>query len=334
MFDYLVVGAGLFGATVSRELLDAGKSVMVIDKRHHIGGNCYTEVWDGITVSLYGGHAFHTNSRRIWNYVQAFADWQQYENRVKASYKGVIYSFPPNLMTYQQMGEAWTKNGPAEVERRFLVGYSTKQWARPYSEIPKHILKRIPMRTTWDDRYFTDDYQGLPIGGYTPMIERMLSGCAVELMADYLADLDYWRGQARQVIYTGPIDALYYHCLGKLEYRSLEFTHSLCKDEDVQGCPTINYTDINVPYTRRMEWKHWWKASSPVSWITEEYPAAYDGCNEPYYPVGDERSRELYRQYRQMAEVDGYIVGGRLGSYQYLNMDQAIASALKIVEGL
>jgi UDP-galactopyranose mutase len=332
MYDYLIVGAGLFGAVCARELTDAGKRVIVLDKRHHIGGNCYTETWDGITVSLYGGHAFHTNSREIWDYVNRFTEWQQYENRVKAAYRGVIYSFPPNLMTLQQMGLLEDRDG--EIRKRFFEGYTAKQWGRPFAQVPEHVIKRIPIRDNWDDRYFTDTYQGLPVGGYTPMFKRLLDGIPVETLVDYMTDPEYWRRQAERVIYSGPLDALYWHNLGRLEYRSLYFEHTHHTCEDYQGAPTINYTDIHVPYTRRMEWKHWWRTSAKTTWVTEEYPQAHTPANEPYYPVGDDTNRDLHRKYKALAQADGYITGGRLGSYQYLNMDQAIGAALRTVEGL
>jgi UDP-galactopyranose mutase len=333
MIDYLIVGAGLFGAVCARELADSGRSVLVIDKRSHIGGNCYTETWDGITTSLYGGHIFHTNSRRIWDYVNEFAEWQQYEHRVKASYKGVVYSFPPNRMTIQQIG-AIPGSLEDEIKRRFFEGYTAKQWGRPLAEVPDHVIKRIPIRDNWDDRYFTDLYQGLPMGGYTPMFERLLNGIEVELQADYMTDLDYWRSKAEQVIYTGPLDELYWCNMGRLKYRSLRHEHQLHAQSDFLGCATLNYADLSIPYTRKMEWKHFWRASTPYTWVTTEYPQAYDGTNEPYYPVGDEPNRALYQQYKEIAKQNGYIVGGRLGSYQYLNMDQAIGAALATVERL
>lgn len=329
--DYLIVGAGLFGATVARELMDAGKSVLVIDRRNHIGGNCYTEVQDGIIYNVYGGHIFHTHNKRIWEYASRFTNWQQYEHRVKAQYLGTIYSFPPNKMTLQQMDLRAHQNIEAEIRCLFFKGYTEKQWGRKIDEVPAHILKRIPIRNNWDDRYFDDPYQGLPLNGYTPMIQQMLKGAKIELEADYLDERDYWRSKAARVIYTGPLDELYSCDLGRLEYRSLRFELKRHEVSDFQGCAAINYTDKLCDFTRRIEWKYWWRSErKPYTLVTTEWPQAYDGTNEPYYPVGDEPNRNLHHKYLLRAKKDGYIIGGRLGSYQYLNMDQAIGAGLTL----
>jgi UDP-galactopyranose mutase len=333
MLDYLIVGAGLTGAVVAHELRKAGRSVAVIEKRAHIGGNCYDEVRDGIRVSLYGGHIFHTNSRRIWDYLSQFTAWQAYEHRVKASYYGTIYSFPPNRMTLQQLGVQPGPEAEHKIRETFFRGYTEKQWGRRLEDVPGSIIKRIPVRDNWDDRYFADDYQGLPADGYTAMIGRMLEGVPVTLEADYLGDREYWRTKARRVIYTGPVDALYDNDLGRLEYRSLCFKHTKYDLPDWQGCATLNYTAASVPFTRTMEWKYFWRTPAlDYTWVTHEWPADYDGANEPYYPVGDDANTALYREYRERADADGYIVAGRLGAYRYYNMDQCVGAALALVE--
>lgn len=335
IYDYLIVGAGLFGSVCARELTDAGKRVLVIERRGHVGGNCADEVRDGIRISLYGGHIFHTNSRRIWNYVNRFSEWQQYEHRVKAVYQGVVYSFPPNLMTCQQLGVEPGPEADCIIKERFFRGYTEKQWGRPLEDVPASVIKRIPIRSTWDDRYFDDKYQGLPVDGYSRMIARMLDGVTVVLNADYLSDRAGWDIRARQTIYTGPLDELYGHEYGRLEYRSLHFKHTRYEVDDWQGCAVMNYTEKCVPFTRTTEWRYMWRTPKlGHTWVTHEYPAAYDGINEPYYPVGDERNNALHRQYAERAKREGLIVGGRMGSYRYINMDQAIGAALALVEKL
>ena len=329
MIDYLIVGAGLTGATLAQQLHAAGKTVRVIDKRAHIGGNCYTTTRAGIIMSLYGGHVFHTNSARIWKYVNRFTDWQQYEHRVKAHYRGNVYSFPPNLMTYQQIGIKFGPGTEHAMRHMFFEGYTEKQWGRSIADVPESVLARIPMRGDWDDRYFSDRWQGLPEGGYTPMIAAMLEGVDVDLETPYSLDKNY---NARTVIYTGPIDALLGYSLGRLEYRSLRFEHALISEYN-QGCATMNYTEADVPYTRIMQWSYWWRNAKHIGLITTEYPAEYTGNNEPYYPIETEYNREMYAAYARM--LPGNLVpAGRLGTYRYLNMDQAIGGALALAERL
>ncbi len=331
-YDFLIVGAGLFGATCARLLADAGKRVAVIEKRDHIGGNCYTEVIDGIVVHKYGGHIFHTNSRKIWDFVNQFTAWKQYEHRVKVYADGKYYSFPPNRMTLQQLGNP---NGDAKqvIKDKFFVGYSEKQWGWPFDQIPDAIIKRIPIRDNWDDRYFTDVYQGLPLGGYTPMFESLLDGIPLRLGEDFLQSPEYWKRKTDQIIYTGEIDRLFDFCYGYLEYRSLSFVNKTVAG-DYQGCATVNYPSKGVDFTRIMEWKHFaGQGSHENSVITFEYPCAYDGTNEPYYPIRDQHNAALYERYHRMLPP-WLIVGGRLGSYQYLNMDQAIGAAMKLTDKL
>ena len=344
-FDYVIVGAGLFGATCARLLTDAGKRVLVVEKRDHIGGNCHTVELDGILVQRYGGHIFHTNDFDVWQFVQRFAEWQGYEHRVQAFYHGRFYSLPVNLWTLNQVFNVNTPAGAEEAIKdpeklktlyeMFYVGYSEKQWGRPFNEIPRSIIKRLPIRTTWDDRYFSDRFQAMPVGGYTKLVERMLAGVAVELNTDFLADLSHWtNGRAWKVLYSGPIDALFAHDLGRLEYRSLVFKDTILPG-DFQGSATVNYTDREKEFTRILEHKHYWRRSIGHTWITQEYPCAHDETNDPYYPIRDETNTALYQRYAERVKQLPWLkAGGRLGSYQYLNMDQAIAQAMKLVRDL
>jgi UDP-galactopyranose mutase len=330
-WDYLVVGAGIFGATCARELADRGRRVLVIEKRGHVAGNCHTTTERGVLRSVYGGHIFHTDNRRIWDYVNRFAEFRQYEHRVKASYQGTVYSFPPNRMTCQQLGVVpGTPEAAARIKETFFDGYSAKQWGRPIDQVPGSVIRRIPIRDNWDDRYFADEFQGLPAAGYTAMVEKMLEGIRLELNTDYLDRATFWDSQAHKVIFTGPIDALCGHVLGKLDYRSLHFEDEW-HEGDYQGCATLNYTEAEVPYTRVLEWKHFWPAQTHETLVTREYPAAE---GEPYYPVNNERNQALYAQYRAYAAGNKphVILGGRLGSYKYLDMHQAIGAALRLVE--
>lgn len=331
MLDFLIVGAGIFGATCARELTDAGKKVLVVEKRNHLAGNCHTATDGGQLRSVYGGHIFHTNDASLWEYVNRFSAFRQYEHRVKAAYQGTVYSFPPNRMTCQQLGVTpGTPAAAAAIKATFFDGYSAKQWGIPIDEVPGSVVKRIPIRDSWDDRYFSDEFQGLPAAGYTPMVAAMLDGIPVELGQDYLERCAYWDFKARRVIYTGPIDALCGYVLGKLDYRSLRF-----EDEwhtgDYQGCAAMNYTDAAVPYTRVIEWRHFWPAPNGKTLVTREYPSA---TGEPYYPVNNERNRRLYDSYLKYAasQKPNVIPGGRLGSYKYYDMHQAIAAALKLVQ--
>lgn len=329
MFDYLIVGAGLFGATCARALTDAGRRVLVLEQRDYIGGNCADTEWGGIRYALHGGHIFHTNSRALWQYASRFCDWRQYEHRVKVFYRGTMYSFPPNRMTCQQLGVTFgTPEAEDAIRETFFRGYTEKQWGRALEDVPESITRRIPIRDSWDDRYFADEYQGLPAGGYSAMIANMLDGVPYELGQDYLPARESWDGKARRVIYTGALDALFRYAVGRLEYRGLTFEHRWHDTPDYQGCAAINFTERSLPYTRRMEWRHWWPASGPRTLVTTEYPA-HGG--EPYYPVGDEANRRLYAEYVRF--VPRHMrVGGRLGTYHYWNMDQTIGAALALVK--
>jgi UDP-galactopyranose mutase len=335
-YDYLIVGAGLFGATTARLLTDSGKRCLVIERRDHIGGNCFDELIDGVYVNRYGGHIFHTNNERIWRFVNKYSEWIPYEHRVKAYSNGRVYSLPPNLMTLQQLGVS--RDDPLALElirNKFFVGYSVKQWGRPYSEIPESVTRRIPIRDNWDDRYYGDRYQAMPARGYTEFIANLLDGVDVELETDYLDDDLYWNRKAAQVIYSGQIDRYYGYDLGMLEYRSLK--HVMFEaQEDIIGCATMNYPDMDVEYTRIMDWKYFGhRRTGGVGPITYEYPQGYDGSNEPYYPVPTEENRRLYRQYVERLKLAPWLhVGGRLGAYQYYDMHQAIGAAMTLVERL
>lgn len=334
-YDYLIVGAGLTGSVIARELTDAGARCLVIDKRDHIGGNVYDEIVGGIRVHRYGPHIFHTNSRRIWKYVHRFSDWDFYEHRVRAYHDGKMYSFPPNLLTYQQLGI--NADDPAllrTVYDTFFRGYSMKQWDRDFDDVPKSVIKRIPIRFDYDDRYFSDRYQGLPSGGYSAMIASMLAGIDCQLGSDFFAAQNEFERLAAKVVYTGPIDRYYDYRFWRLEYRSLEFYAHLLDVPVYQGVASVNHTGLDVDYTRIHEWRYfgWQRTAKTV--ITKEYPVAYNGKNIPYYPVSDERNKRIYRKYSELAERDGLIVAGRLGRYRYYNMDQAIAAALVLVKRL
>lgn len=333
MFDFLIVGAGLTGATIARILRDSGAVVRVVEKRDHIAGNCFDERIDGIWVNRYGGHIFHTNSKRVWDFVNRFMDWLPYEHRVKAFYQGRVYSFPPNKMTMQQIG---ANGNPADTYLKicdmFFAGYSFKQWGRTLEDLQLNVLSRIPIRDSWDDRYFSDRYQGMPAEGYTEMARRMLFGVPVELGCDYLTNRAELDKTAKRVIYTGPVDALYNYQLGKLEYRSLRFETEY-HAQTFQGCPAINYTDYTPDYTRVIEWKYFGYREAGIkhSIVTWEYPQA---GGDPYYPVNDKTNNNLFARYDALAKRDGIITAGRLGQYKYFDMDQAIGQGIQIARGL
>lgn len=334
MTDYLIVGAGLFGAASARMLADTGKSVLVIDRRNHIAGNCYDENYGGYYVNRYGGHIFHTNSKWIWNFVNRFTGFIQYEHRVKVNREGKVYSFPPNLMTFDQLGMKPSPEAEQKIREMFFEGYTAKQWGRPISEVPESVIKRIPFRYTYDDRYFSDTYQGIPEYGYTRMIERMLDSIPIELNTDF-GDIGSDISKiAKRVIYSGSIDELFGNTHGRLEYRSLSFETETKMTDNYIGCATMNYADPEIPWTRIMEWKHfgWRKVESGETVVTYEYPRSH---GDPYYPVETAENKELYKKYAQMASEYKWLkIGGRLGSYRYYNMDQVIGQALTLVKGL
>lgn len=363
-YDYLVVGAGLFGATFARKATDEGKKVFVIDKRPNVGGNVYTEKVDGIEYHKFGAHIFHTNDANVWRFVNQFTTFNRFTNSPVANYHNKLYSLPFNMYTFYQMWgvvtpeEATHKieeqrkeagiSEPKNLEEqaislvgrdiyeRLIRGYTQKQWGRPCTELPAFIIKRLPVRLTFDNNYFNAVYQGIPIGGYTKMVENMLSGIEVQLGVDYLEQREKLNALSDRVIYTGPIDAYYGYRLGALQYRSVRFENDLLDIPNYQGNATINYTDSETPYTRIIEHK-WFTFGKdengrdlPKTLISREYSSEWHQGDEPYYPVNDEKNSLLYAQYKSLADAEEKIhFGGRLGEYKYYDMDQVIDSALQ-----
>lgn len=353
MYDFLIVGAGLFGSVCARELTDAGYKCLVIDKRDHIGGNCYTENIDGINVHKYGAHIFHTSDKEIWDYVNRFATFNHFVNRPKVRYGKELYSFPINLMTlYQLFGVIDPRAAEQELDKRrikidrpanleewvltqvgqeiydkFIKGYTTKQWGRDPKELPASIIKRLPIRMTYDDNYFKDKYQGIPIGGYTQIFEKLLDGIDVETGVDFFDNRYKYESMANKIIYTGPIDKYYGYAYGKLQYRSLEFDVQRLPISDLQGNAVVNYTEENVPYTRIIEHKHFEFGTQNHTVVTLEYPKS---SGEPYYPINDETNNAIYNLYASR-ENDKVIFGGRLATYKYYDMHQVIGAALATV---
>lgn len=367
-YDYLIVGAGLFGAVCARELTDAGKRVLVIDKRPAVAGNIYTEKVEGIDVHKYGPHIFHTNDTKVWNYINRFAAFNRYTNSPIANYKGELYSMPFNMYTFNRMwgvvtpDEALAKlneqrseiaGDPQNLEEqaislvgrdiyeKLVKGYTEKQWGRDCKELPAFIIKRLPVRLTYDNNYFNALYQGIPIGGYTAMVERMLDGIEVRLNSDYLEDKAGYNELAQTVIYTGAIDAYFGFSLGYLEYRSIRFESELLAQTNFQGNAVVNYTDRETPWTRIIEhkWFAFGKDESgedlPKTYISREFSSEWKPGDEPYYPVNDAKNGELYQAYRKLADQEDHVVfGGRLGEYKYYDMDAVIASALNMCDRL
>jgi UDP-galactopyranose mutase len=356
-YDYLVVGAGLFGAVFARQAADAGKTVLVIDKRSHIGGNVYTEAVEGINVHVYGAHIFHTNDREVWDYVNRFAEFNRFTNSPVANYRGELYSLPFNMYTFNQMWgvvtpeqaeakireqrEAAGITEPKNLEEqaislvgtdiyeKLVKGYTEKQWGRPCRELPAFIIKRLPVRLTFDNNYFNARYQGIPMGGYTRMVEQMLQGIEVRLGVDYLAQKTQLDALAEMVLYTGPVDAYFGYRLGTLEYRSVRFETEVLDMPNFQGNAAVNYTDRETPWTRIIEHKWFEFGTQPKTVISREYSSEWKPGDEPYYPVNDEKNNALYRKYKELADREpGVIFGGRLGEYRYYDMDAVIASAL------
>ncbi|MBE6735665.1 MAG: UDP-galactopyranose mutase [Clostridia bacterium] len=356
-YDYLVVGAGLFGAVFAHEAVKAGFTVLVLEKRDHIAGNIYTEEVEGIDVHKYGAHIFHTSDKNIWNYVDKFAEFNNFVNSPVANYKGEMYNMPFNMNTFSKMFNISTPAEAMEVldkERaeitgepqnleeqaislvgrtvytKLVKGYTEKQWGRDCTELPAFIIKRLPVRFTYDNNYFNDRYQGIPCEGYTTMVERMLDGADVVLNTNFLDDREKWLGMADNCVYTGPIDEYFGYRLGKLEYRSLKFETEVLDEENHQGVAVVNYTDRETPYTRIIEHKHFNFGTQPKTVVTREYPTAWEEGMEPYYPVNDERNTNLYHQYAELAAGEGVLFGGRLAEYRYYDMDDTVAAALKL----
>ncbi|MCR5226127.1 MAG: UDP-galactopyranose mutase [Eubacterium sp.] len=369
MYDYLIVGSGLYGSVCARELTDAGKKVLVIDKRDHIAGNVYTEKVEGINVHKYGAHIFHTNDKRVWDYVQRFATFNRFTNSPVANYKGELYSLPFNMYTFNKMWGVVTPQEAAkkideqkaeagitepknleeqaislvgrDIYEKLIKGYTEKQWGRDCTDLPAFIIKRLPVRLTFDNNYFNALYQGIPIGGYTKMVENMLEGIEVRTGIDYFTNKVELDSEAAKVIYTGPIDAYFDYKLGTLEYRSVRFENELLDQDNFQGNAAVNYTDRETPWTRIIEHK-WFEFGKdengndlPKTVISREYSSEWKLGDEPYYPVNDEKNGNLYQQYKELAvKEDKVIFGGRLGEYKYYDMDQVIAAALSKLEEL
>ena len=361
-YDYVIVGAGLYGAVFAHEAASKGKSVLVLEKRSHIGGNVYTEKVEGISVHKYGAHIFHTNNKEVWDYVNRFATFNRYTNSPVANYKGDLYSLPFNMYTFNKMwgvvtpGQAEEKiaeqkqeiqGEPKNLEEQAIAlvgrdiyeklvkGYTEKQWGRDCRELPSFIIKRLPVRYTFDNNYFNALYQGIPVGGYTKLVENLLEGIEVRLDTDYLAEKETYDAMAEQVIYTGPVDAYFGYSLGTLEYRSVRFEQEIMDISNYQGNAVVNYTDRETPWTRIIEHK-WFEFGKdengkelPKTVISREYSSEWKPGDEPYYPVNDEKNNGLYEQYRQMADREEKVCfGGRLGEYKYYDMDAVILSAL------
>jgi len=362
-YDFLIVGAGPFGSVCARKLTDAGYRCLVVDKRSHIAGNCHTNEKDGIHIHTYGPHIFHTSNEDVWSYVNKFADFNNFVLTPIANYKGELYPLPFNMWTFNAL---WDVNTPVEaknviasqsseitdepsnleeqaiktvgrdVYNTLIKGYTAKQWMKDPKELPASIIKRLPVRFTYDNNYFNDKYQGIPIGGYTKLFEKMLDGVEVRLGVDYLKGKDYYDLIAKNVIYTGPIDEYFGYKYGELEYKTTRFEHKRLKQDNHQGCAVMNYTDQEVPYTRTIEHKHFDWVDNDVTWITKEYPTKYKaGKTEPYYPVNDQENNDKYSKYLELANsLENVYFGGRLAEYKYYDMDDVIESALNKVKSI
>ncbi len=361
-YDYLIVGAGLYGAVFAQEARQAGKKCLVIDRRDHIAGNIYTEDVEGIQVHRYGAHIFHTNSKEVWAYVNRFASFNRYTNSPIANYREEIYNLPFNMNTFNRMwGVVTPAQAQAKIEEqraaagitepknleeqaislvgtdiyeKLIKGYTQKQWGRPCTELPAFIIKRLPVRFTYDDNYFNALYQGIPEAGYTELAARLLEGTEVRLGEEYLSKKAAWDALAEKVVYTGPVDAYFDYRLGVLEYRSVRFETETLDMENYQGNAVVNYTDAETPYTRIIEHKHFAFGTQPKTVISREYSAEWKQGDEPYYPVNDEKNGALYAKYKALADAEPNVLfGGRLGEYKYYDMDKVIEVALAAVRG-
>lgn len=362
-YDYLIVGAGLFGAVCAHELNKKGKKVMVIEKRDHIAGNIYTEENNGIQVHKYGAHIFHTDDKDVWEYVNSFIEFNRFTNSPLANYKGRLFNLPFNMNTFYQLwgtktpDEARTKiaeqcremkgREPSNLEEQaislvgrdiyetLIKGYTEKQWGRKAIDLPAFIIKRLPVRFTFDNNYFSDRYQGIPIGGYTSLVSKLLADIEIQLNVDYFSDRDRYNKIAERIIYTGPIDAYFDYKYGQLKYRSLRFETELMECENYQGNAVINYSELDIPYTRIIEHKHFDNTETKCTVITKEFPAEWTVGDEPYYPVNDKENMELLNKYKSLASSEHNVIfGGRLAEYKYYDMHQVIKSALDKVSVL
>lgn len=362
-YDYLIVGAGLFGATFAYEATKKGKKCLLIDKRSHIGGNVYTEQIEGINVHKYGAHIFHTSNKEVWDFVNRFATFNHYVNSPVAVYKDELYNLPFNMNTFSKM---WNIKTPqqardviksqiaslnikdpknleeqalslvgTDVYEKLIKGYTEKQWGRDCKDLPAFIIKRLPLRFTYDNNYFNDRYQGIPEGGYTQMIEKMLEGCDIQLETDYFEFVKQTNIQYDKVIYTGMIDEYYQFKYGRLEYRTVSFENEVLDTDNFQGNAVVNYTEREVPYTRIIEHKHFEFGTQPKTVISKEYPVEWKYGMEPYYPINNERNIAIYQQYKELADKEENVYfGGRLGMYQYFDMDKVILAAWQLAQAL
>ena len=360
-YDYLIVGAGLFGCVFAHEAKKKGKKCLVIDKRRHIVGNVFTKNRDGINIHVYGAHIFHTSNERVWKYVNQFVTFNNFVNSPVARYKNELYNLPFNMNTFSKMWGVVTPREAQEkirsqiaemnigepqnleeqglklvgkdVFEKLIQGYTEKQWGKSCRDLPAFIIKRLPLRFTYDNNYFNDRYQGIAEGGYTVLAEKLLEGTEVRLDCDYFELIAQHPEIAAKTVYTGMIDEFYNYRFGTLEYRSLRFETKRLEEENFQGNAVVNYTEREVPYTRIIEHKHFERAESPVTYVTYEYPADWKKGDEPYYPVNDEKNNALYRKYQELADREGKVIfGGRLGEYKYYDMDKVIAAALDLTD--
>ena len=360
MYDYLIVGSGLFGSIIAHEMTKNGGKCLVVERRDHIGGNCYTYEDEGIQVHKYGAHIFRTSDKIIWDYINQFAEFNNFINSPIANFHGEIYNMPFNMNTFSRM---WNIATPEEAEaiiaqqrkeitgeprnleekaislvgrdvyEKLVKGYTEKQWGRPCDQLPASIIRRLPVRMIYDNNYFVDRYQGIPIGGYTAIIEKMLEGADVILETDFVEHREEFKNKAARIIYTGPIDEYYNYCFGHLEYRALRFETEHLDKKNYQGVAVVNYTDAETPYTRIIEHKHFEFGDQPTTIISREYPFEWTPEVEPYYPINDEKNQSLYEKYATLAaQEDGIVFAGRLGSYSYTDMQDTIKAALSLAE--
>ena len=359
-YDYILVGSGLFSGVFAWHAIQEGKTCLVVEKRDTIGGNLYCREVEGIHVHEYGAHIFHTSNRKVWEFVNSLVEFNRYTNSPVANYHGEMYNMPFNMNTFSKMWNISTpeqakeiieqqrasvKGEPKNLEeqaislvgediyKKLIKGYTEKQWGRDCRELPAFIIKRLPVRYTYDNNYFNDLYQGIPIGGYNVLIEKLFRGCDIETGVDYNEHREKYQELGEKVLYTGTIDSYYDYCFGKLEYRSLRFESEVLEKENYQGVAVVNYTDRETPYTRVIEHKHFEFGTQPKTVITREYPADWKEGMEPYYPINDERNQELYQKYKELAEKEEHVMfGGRLAEYKYCDMDKVIESAFALVE--
>lgn len=361
-YDYLIVGTGLFGSIFAYEAHKRGKKCLIVDKRDHIGGNIYTKNVEGINVHQYGAHIFHTSNNEVWKYINQFAEFNRYTNSPVAIYKNELYNMPFNMNTFNKLwGVITPKEAKNKIEEekkksritepnnleeqaislvgqtiyeKLVKGYTEKQWGKKATELPSFIIKRLPVRFTYDNNYFNDIYQGIPIGGYTQIIEKMLKGIEVRLNTDFFENREYFENIADKIVFTGMIDKYYNYKYGELEYRSLRFETEILDEKNFQGNAVVNYTEFEIPYTRIIEHKHFeFDEISPKTVITKEYPDTWTRDKEPYYPINDDKNNQLYKKYEKLAKTDSKVIfGGRLGKYKYYDMDKVIEETLNFVK--